>query len=572
MKRGRKKVNYKWFATDFETDTTLKTSTFIWSWGFLPVEHPDEKHFCYGTSMETFFYHIFEVAKTCTPILFFHNLKFDGSFMLDFMIKHGWEFVKCKPKELGHMQYTTLISDSGRWYSVAMNFHGRIVKLQDSFNKLPFSVRNIAKSLDLPIKKGEIDYSAYRAYGAEDLDPKDKEYLYGDVYIMARALRDVFYKNGHTAMTIGSDCLAEYKRSIGREKWKAWYPPLSEEIDHFCRKAYRGGYVYAHRKGHIKKKGVSFDYNSMYPSVMHSSSGYLFPCGEPQYFTGEYVPNKRYPLYFQRFRCQFDVKKDKLPTVQLHNTAGFMPNKYVESSGEKPVEITLTNVDLELFMESYDVYNFEPLDGYMFAGKVGMFDDYINKWFQVKMESDDNPCMRQLAKLFLNNLYGKFATSSNGDYKTPYLKEDGTLAYHREKDKRDTIYVPVGAFTTAYSRKELFHAIYNNFDRFCYCDTDSVYCVGSEPLINIKVDKVKLGHWKDEGCWDEAIFHRPKTYMVYLSKEKKWKIKCAGMPENVKEQVTVENFVPGHVFQGKMMLKRVPGGMVLEPKTFVIQE
>ena len=49
------------------------------------------------------------------------------------------------------------------------------------------------------------------------------------------------------------------------------------------------------------------------------------------------------------------------------------------------------------------------------------------------------------------------------------------------------------------------------------------------------------------------------------------KVTCAGMPDNVKELVTYDNFRSGESFPGKMMPRRFPGGIVLEETTFTIK-
>ena len=45
----------------------------------------------------------------------------------------------------------------------------------------------------------------------------------------------------------------------------------------------------------------------------------------------------------------------------------------------------LTNIDLEIFKEHYDITNEKYIDGYMFKGKVGLFERYINKWIKIKL-------------------------------------------------------------------------------------------------------------------------------------------------------------------------------------------
>ena len=83
------------------------------------------------------------------------------------------------------------------------------------------------------------------------------------------------------------------------------------------------------------------------------------------------------------------------------------------------------------------------------------------------------------------------------------------------------------------------------------------------------VHPTRLGAWKNEGCFQDSKFLRAKTYMETV--DGKTKVTCAGMPDNVKEQVTYDNFHPGATFHGKLVPRRYPGGIILTPTDFTIQ-
>ena len=73
------------------------------------------------------------------------------------------------------------------------------------------------------------------------------------------------------------------------------------------------------------------------------------------------------------------------------------------------VTLTLSNVDLELFLKHYHVTNLTYLDGFMFKGAYGLYDEYIDKYVQLKIDSSaggktPNPTDRTISKLLLNNL------------------------------------------------------------------------------------------------------------------------------------------------------------------------
>ena len=50
----------------------------------------------------------------------------------------------------------------------------------------------------------------------------------------------------------------------------------------------------------------------------------------------------------------------------------------------------------------------------------------------------------------------------------------------------------------------------------------------------------------------------------------KFSVKCAGMPDRCKENVTFENFKVGFTTPGKLMPKHVSGGVVLVDKNFTL--
>ena len=214
------------------------------------------------------------------------------------------------------------------------------------------------------------------------------------------------------------------KKYFGKSKFEHYFPRLEYEIDKDLRKSYKGGFTYLNPiyKEKDVGKGSVLDVNSLYPSVMYEK---MLPFGEPVFFEGQYEDDKIYPLYIQMITCSFEIKKNKIPMIQIkNNRMYFRPNEYLESSGGEVVCLVLTNVDLKLFLEQYNVYDLKYECGWKFKGIQGLFTKYIDKWIKIKNEStlSGNKGMRTLAKLMLNSLYGKFATSLDVQSKIPYLR------------------------------------------------------------------------------------------------------------------------------------------------------
>ena len=49
------------------------------------------------------------------------------------------------------------------------------------------------------------------------------------------------------------------------------------------------------------------------------------------------------------------------------------------------------------------------------------------------------------------------------------------------------------------------------------------------------------------------------------------KVTCAGLPDKARRNVTFENFNYGSKYEGKLIPKRYPGGIILTPQTFEIK-
>lgn len=133
--------------------------------------------------------------------------------------------------------------------------------------------------------------------------------------------------------------------------------------------------------------GVVLDVNSLYPSVMYESE-FGLPFGEPIFYEGKYKDDKVYPIYIQMITCSFEIKENKIPTIQIKNNRSyFRENEYLESSQNEIVCLVLTSVDLKLFLEQYNVYDLEYISGWKFKSTNILFKDYIDKWIKVKNEA-----------------------------------------------------------------------------------------------------------------------------------------------------------------------------------------
>lgn len=585
-----RRVIDKVYVCDFETragrNALKERKTWVWAWAATSIFDFEKVEI--GTSISWWFEWLKSIGNA---VVYFHNLKFDGFFILYFLMRNGYEFTNNQKavREGKRQLFTFMVSEQRTFYTITISTgRNTYAEIRDSLKKLPFAVERIGKAFNTKYQKLTLDYVLDRP---EDhiLTPEEQEYLKNDVRVVAEALLQQ-YEQGMLKMTIGSDCLAKYKEMMGGErKFREVFPLLDEEVDAFCRKAYRGGWCYVNPRyqGYTLKcpNGRTFDVNSLYPSMLHSNKYKLadgtehvnlYPYGDPVYYKGTPRKTKQYPLYIIRFSASFRLKPNHVPTVQLKGSR-FKDNVYISDSEGVVDNIYMTNVDYELFKKHYEIDYLVEHDGYKFRGKAGFFDEYVNHFMEIKVKATG--AVRELAKLFLNNLYGKFAQRINGADMEPYIDDKGILRLRvSEETERKPVYVPVGAFNTAYARRFTITAAQVNYDIFAYADTDSNHYV-DDTAVGIVEHETALSCWKRESEWTQARFIRQKTYCELINGE--WDIKCAGMNKETKKQflryidrgfMTIEHFDVGLCIKRKKLRpKVVDGGIVFENGPFQIR-
>lgn len=646
------------FVADFETTVyTGQVHTEVWAAAIVEL-FTEDVHVFHSIN------ELYEYMKSlkCNIRCYFHNLKFDGSFWLSYLMtdlqykqaskewtdNDGGFHVKWLADPLMTSKtFKYSISEMGQWYTVKIKEGRYMIELRDSLKLLPFSVKKIGNSFGTKHKKLDMEYVGLRYAGCEITD-EERKYIENDVLVVKEAV-EIMYNEGHSKLTIGSCCLAEYKKIVGRFDYRQMFPNIynysldfdtygASNAGEYVRKSYKGGwcYVVKGKEKKIKRNGTTADVNSLYPSMMHSESGNYYPIGMPTFWKGNFIPSdalmyNRY--FFVRIKTRFYLKKGKLPFIQMKNTLRYQQNECLETSdlfyegeyheyftdydGEiKPatVTLTLTMTDYVLLKEHYNLKDFEILDGCWFDSMTGIFDKYIDYYKQIKMTSKG--AIRELAKLFLNNLYGKMASNTDSSFKYAYVKEDNTIGFVTisEADKSPG-YIPVGSAITSYARNFTIRAAQANYygktrRGFIYADTDSIHCdLRPEEIRGITVDSVNFCCWKLESQWDIGIFTRQKTYIEHITHEdceplppekQYYNVKCAGMPEKCKSlfihsltltkeelktlsqkqdktaddlyllegKKSIKDFDIGLCVPGKLMPKRIRGGTVLVETTY----
>jgi hypothetical protein len=652
-----KTKKYRYFSCDFET-TVYKgqTHTEVWSSAVVELFTEDVKIFhSIGETLDYF------ISLNDNLVCYYHNLKFDGSFWLDYLLvqlQYEQAYTKLSDREnevewlhekdMKNKSFKYSISDRGIWYSFVIKVNNHFIEIRDSLKLLPFSVKRIGESFKTKHKKLDMEYTGFRYAGCQITD-EEKQYIANDVLVVKEALEFMF-QNGHSKLTIGSCCLSEYKKIMGKDDFAMFFPQIydiqidkntygSDTAGDWVRRSYRGGWCYLvkGKENRIYHNGITADVNSLYPSMMSSASGNRYPVGKPYFWRGNYIPDEAIApnkYYFVRIKTKFYLKENMLPFVQIKGNLLYRGTEMLESSRiwdyekqkyceyyrdkygniqDTRVEMTLTMTDYTLLQEHYNLVDFEILDGCWFFSEIGLFDNYINTYKKIKLESKG--AMRELAKLFLNNLYGKMASSTNSSFKIAYVKDDKTIGFLPvEENNKEAGYIPVGTAITSYARNFTIRAAQKNYhgvdkSGFIYADTDSIHCdLKAEQINGITVHDKNFCCWKLESSWDEAIFTRQKTYIEHVVAENLeqiehpyYNIKCAGMPTRSKDlfelsmkgnantnnewsedereflfdaqtgepiKRTLEDFKVGLKVPDKLIPKRIRGGVLLCETTY----
>ncbi len=539
------------YTADFETTTRqnylIDGEVRVWLWSLVNIS-TKEKY--YGYTIHDFFK---TVLRLHCKMIYFHNLAFDGSFMVYYWLTHGEKF-------------DSLIDGKmNLWYQLKW----RGIEFRDSLKKFPESgVEDVANFIGKPGKYIKPDFNRYLPW---DYIPslEEIEYCIQDSSIMSDAMERE-YSVGHNRLTLSSDAFKDLKNSIPH--FDFLFPHLSLGCDSEIRPSYKGGIVYLQPmyKSQIIEDCYVYDINSMYTHVMRNC---MLPYGAPFYREPE-----KNEYYFVSFRTEFYLKDKKIPTIQIKRNAAYDPKQYLdESYGE--VKLTLSKTDYELFKQQYDVeyeYDHEYIS---FNQRTGILADYLDRIMEIKVkaslpESRDE-YLRFIAKRYMNSPYGKFGMDPNKENVIPMLNPKGFISMRdqtedEKKNNREpkANHVAFASAITSHARAITVNAAQQNYDNFIYCDTDSIHL--TKPAKGIEMHKTELGKWDFEGQFPLAKYLGTKLYAHFDENKNVIEVKGASMTPDVKKHITYDNFKFGTILPGKRMKRMVPGGYLIEETTHEI--
>ena len=553
------------YCADFETTSLaqyqVEGSTRVYLWKLMGVDNQVDE---LGIDMDSFIEYIKGLGNAD---IYFHNLSFDGEFILWWLLENYYTY----DEELTNdMTFKSIIDETGSIYSISIRHSAKaITTLKCSYKLFPKSISDIGKLVGIEKLNETHNYEEIKNYHSiEELPEEEIKYITNDVRIMVELIK-YLQEKGVKGITMSSSAYKNWQQDKYMLSHNDMKKDSNEEIVEIVRKSYRGGITKVNQKyaGIEFNDVISFDVNSLYPSVMYENP---MPIGEGKIYKSveEGRKDNRHLFIIVAF-----VQYAKVRTGQhafIGNNSGFSyARKYSYDDELQNKMLYLWLDEFNLFKLVYDA-QFEILKVVGWKKANNVFTNYIDRWYKVK-ENARNDVERSLAKLMLNSLYGKFGMNDSRITKLPVAIDD-KIIYHTTENNTTYYYKEVASYITSKARCKLASFMNRCGDNFLYCDTDSVYYIGHEipDIFKDVVDPKKLGYWKYEGHYTRFKALKAKCYLKQLD-DGTIERRIAGCPKECAELINFDNFAPNlKLSNAKRCKKKVKGGIVIGNTDFTI--
>lgn len=397
--------------------------------------------------------------------------------------------------------------------------HCRIV-LEDGYNRLRGSIADWGAKIGRP--KLSVDFSQVS-------DDELLNYCRRDVEILAHAhleyLRFVqAHDLGSLRYTVSGQALQAYKHRFMRHKIRM---TMVETVLQLEREAYGGGMVRVFRRGHFEgEQYYQLDVNSMYGYVMSSCD---YPVKLICY--REHVDTS----YLARFADKYALiakctVKPKVPRYRCQHL-GKITYPCTEFTG------TFTTEEIRLLLQENAIMEVEKVAVYR---KAKIFTDYVGYFWELrhKAMTQNDMVMKELAKQFLNSLYGKFGARARmwvrceeaespaghvemfGDTRTGELRSviyiGGKAYINIDEGEAGESMPAIAAHVTANARLTLWKFVeLAGLENVYYTDTDSlIVSQDGYQRLRAYIDREKLGYLKLEKVADSLSVWARKDYQL----------------------------------------------------------
>lgn len=487
----------------------------------------------------------------------FHNLKFDGSYIIPWLMNNKYTVSEGKPQP---GEFSVLVDSRNNWYNITVQCtKRRKITIWCSQKLFPTALRYLPEIYGTPTQKIAEDQDFYTKPRPEGYvpDERDMQYFENDLQVPAETLNKHIELYGlRFKKTQASQSYHNFEQEFPAWRWR--FNALTDDVDKAVRPAYWGGiaYVPPHKAGKDHYGVNVMDITSSYP---HKASKCKLPYGLPLYEFGEGKHPDMSKFWVAEILAEFELKDENhLPCIPAKAIieGGIMEDKesdhdkwLVESDGI--VRMTVSSIDYMTIQKSYKFKVVRWLWSIHWAWKIQpevarfvdtRFDQRVKYKALAKVETDpqkkrEYKTMDNRAKIDINSFYGKFGEEVIKEGKTPHLEYEEDLDEEVVVWKTDRVdiateynrkFLPVAIAITAWGRQQLVEMANLLGEHFLYCDTDSVHYLkegGQEKIDNavkngtIDISRNTLGAWDFEGSFIRGRFLRAKCYMEECEKK-----------------------------------------------------
>lgn len=561
-----------------------------------------DKYF-HGTDLKDYFSKIKnEIQKNV--YIYFHNLSWDGDFILKWLSKNGFTAVNqcdfskpfqfCFFRSLSKIYAIKVALPSGFKKPQIITFKCSYLLLNASINDLGNGLglskfENFDEKLyDLEPQKDINNYpKAYVNYAKRDTEIARRSFLNfsNEINNFLKKQPAHFKKfNWKDEYTIGAISY-ELQRLYLLKNYKFKYAYKISMDDYLIAdNFYFGGFTQFNPKIQNEtvkcKKGHSFDINSAHPFSMTK----LLPISKLHNLKTEPIPKNKQVLEYLEIKVKRAYAiQDVLPC--LINWPKVNKEFGVSFSNQR-YSFQLDNFTCYYLKQEWELLqHFYKFEGIKIINHYWAFADYPLKQFtndlykfKIFHKKQKNKAMEHCYKILLNSAYGKHATRIKfGDFYIckdkdeweqyqneeilKFRKKDYEILHsHFTFDLPGVYALPIlkvndpkflsnklmAATITAWSRIYLLEGILKlGLKNFLYCDTDSVYVSNVEKNIKIKLDDYELGAWKQEQAEPFKYFYvqGSKCYVVANDAQLKEPVKATF--SGISKKWLKRNYSPG---------------------------
>lgn len=430
------------------------------------------------------------------------------------------------------------------------------IEFWDPFLFFRGSLDSVAKSFEVDVEKGAFDHAQVQEMYEKDgktfkwnkgeISKKIKKYndldvevLYKVVMKMSDVMPNMFdycTSSSYAFSQFSQEC--KYKENITKT--------LDKEKYEFIRRAIVGGRTQTIQKYTTYSQTPNdllcmIDVVSLYPSQMVNRK---FPIGKPFSVSGEVVDKMGV------YECIINHQHGLNEKGELKPTIVPLREDTLNWNHRGRIQTVLSSVTIALLRKHFGHDCVDVMNGLVWEECVDdLFDDFINKWIQVKKEEDVkkemgqkyNTSLRNLAKLLMNSIYGKMIQMvvdvgsefvSNGwslreakeklvgDYDLQHINSDLDIISGKLKNVNYENCKPqhLGVFILDYTKEKMYDELFSQTTVY-YSDSDSALIkIGEMERLRkdgvIKISK-ELGDY-DLEMTNIKTFHsiEPKSYCL----------------------------------------------------------